>query len=118
MLLKKSPQKICRIGKRNNRIVGTSLLNRSCVFDAHLESILLGVPPQNPFSTASTQLGRRPVGQTTLPLAIPGASKSAKLKLPSAVFRAGVGHEAARFHIDSRRRGRLAACSARAAAGD
>jgi hypothetical protein len=58
MLLKKSPQKICRIGKRNNRIVGTSLLNRSCVFDAHLESILLGVPPQNPFSTASVKSGK------------------------------------------------------------
>src|SRR4030095_14651605 len=53
MLLKKSPQKICRIEIRNNRIMGANFLNRSCAFDARLESMLLGVPPQNPFSTAS-----------------------------------------------------------------
>jgi hypothetical protein len=38
---------------RNNRIMGTEFLNRSCAFDARLESMLLGDPPQNPFSTAS-----------------------------------------------------------------
>src|SRR5262245_20001109 len=44
MLLKKSPQKICRIEIRNNRITGANFLNRSCAFDARLESMLLGVP--------------------------------------------------------------------------
>jgi hypothetical protein len=39
---------------RNNRIMGANFLNQSCAFDARLESILLGDPPQNPFSTAST----------------------------------------------------------------
>jgi hypothetical protein len=38
---------------RNNRIMVADFLNRSCAFDACCESILLGVPPQNPFSTAS-----------------------------------------------------------------
>src|SRR5262245_41453275 len=32
-------------------------LNRSCALSAPLESMLLGVPPQNPFSTASVRLG-------------------------------------------------------------
>jgi len=42
---------------RNYRISGGDILNRSCAFDADLESILLGDPPQNPFSTASTKSG-------------------------------------------------------------
>jgi hypothetical protein len=32
-------------------------LNRCCSFDARLESMLLGDPTQNPFSTVSTQGG-------------------------------------------------------------
>jgi putative tryptophan/tyrosine transport system substrate-binding protein len=42
---------------RNNRIIGADFLNRPFAFDACLESILLGDPPQNLFSTASTHLG-------------------------------------------------------------
>jgi enoyl-ACP reductase-like protein len=42
MLSKKSPKEICRIRIRNNRIVGANFLNRSCAFDARLESMLLG----------------------------------------------------------------------------
>jgi hypothetical protein len=41
---------------RNYRINGTDILNRSCAFHAGLESILLGEPSQNPFSTPSTHL--------------------------------------------------------------
>src|SRR5713101_6784513 len=52
-MLKKSPREICRIRIRNNRIVGANFLNRSCAFDARLESMLLEDPPQNPFSTVS-----------------------------------------------------------------
>ena len=33
--------------------MGADSVNRSCAFDARLESILLADPPQNPFSTAS-----------------------------------------------------------------
>jgi len=44
---------------RNNRIVATGFLNRSCAFDACLESMLLSDPLQNPFSTASTLSGHR-----------------------------------------------------------
>src|SRR6266446_4081090 len=33
----------------NNRIMGASFLNRSCGFDARVESMLLGAPPQNLF---------------------------------------------------------------------
>src|SRR5262245_7558440 len=46
---------------RNNRIVSDDFLNRTCAFGGRLESILFRGPPQNPFSTASTQadLGRR-----------------------------------------------------------
>jgi hypothetical protein len=44
---------------RNNRIMGAEFLNRSCAFDARLESMLLGDPPKNPFSTALTQLGHK-----------------------------------------------------------
>jgi len=40
---------------RNNRIMGADFLNRSCAFDARLESMLLGGPPRNPFSTASVK---------------------------------------------------------------
>jgi hypothetical protein len=36
---------------RNNRIKETDFLNRSCAFDAGFESMLLGDPSQNPFST-------------------------------------------------------------------
>jgi len=43
---------------RNNRIMGADFLNRYCVFGTRLEPILLGDPPQNPFSTASAQGGR------------------------------------------------------------
>jgi hypothetical protein len=43
--------------ERNNRIVGDDLLNRSCAFGGRLESILLGDPPQNPFSTVSAISG-------------------------------------------------------------
>jgi hypothetical protein len=42
---------------RNYRISGADILNRFCAFRAGLESILLGDPSQNPFSTASTHLG-------------------------------------------------------------
>jgi hypothetical protein len=41
---------------RNNRTDEIDLLNRSCAFYPGLESILLGDPAQNPFSTASIQL--------------------------------------------------------------
>jgi hypothetical protein len=44
MLLKKSPQKICRIGKRNNRIVGTSFLKAmSHLFVEHCEAVAAGI---------------------------------------------------------------------------
>jgi hypothetical protein len=43
--------------ERNNRIVGDDFLNRSCAFGGRLESILLGDPPQNPFSTVSVKTG-------------------------------------------------------------
>jgi hypothetical protein len=42
---------------RNNRIKETDFLNRSCAFDAGFESMLLGDPSQNPFSTVSTHIG-------------------------------------------------------------
>src|SRR5262249_53521681 len=35
--------------------------SRSCAFGAHLESLLLGDPPKNPFSTASTHCGHWPI---------------------------------------------------------
>jgi hypothetical protein len=38
---------------RNYRISGADILNRSCAFHAGFESILLGDPSQNPFSTVS-----------------------------------------------------------------
>jgi hypothetical protein len=44
---------------RNNRIKETDFLNRSCAFDAGFESMLLGDPSQNPFSTVSDQSGQR-----------------------------------------------------------
>ena len=43
---------------RNNRIVGDDFLNRYCAFGGHLESMLLGDPPQNRFSTVSVTLGK------------------------------------------------------------
>jgi hypothetical protein len=43
---------------RNNRNAGDDFLNRSCAFGGRLESMLLGDPPQNPFSTASARSGR------------------------------------------------------------
>src|SRR5687767_5970073 len=49
MLSKKSPKEICRIRIRNNRILGANFLNRSCAFDAHLESMLLGSSVKTPF---------------------------------------------------------------------
>jgi len=52
---------------RNYRISGDDILNRSCAFHAGLESILLGDPSQNPFSTASVKSGQTIVGQN-LPL--------------------------------------------------
>jgi hypothetical protein len=39
---------------RNNRIIGADFLNGAFAFGACIESILLGDPPQNLFSTAST----------------------------------------------------------------
>jgi hypothetical protein len=47
---------------RNNRIIGGNFLNRTCAFDAYLESILLTDPPQNRFLTASTLSGPRWLG--------------------------------------------------------
>ena len=41
---------------RNNRIIESDFLNRSCAFEACLELILLGDPPENLFSTASVIL--------------------------------------------------------------
>jgi hypothetical protein len=55
--VEKSPKETCRIKIRNNRIKGANFLNRSCAFDARLESMLLGVPTQNPFSTVSAMNG-------------------------------------------------------------
>src|SRR5215472_16096329 len=43
---------------RNNRIRGDDFLNRSCAFGGRLESMLLGDPPQNRFSTVSVSLGK------------------------------------------------------------
>jgi hypothetical protein len=43
---------------RNYRISGADILNRSCVFHAGLESILLRDPSQNPFSTVSVKSGQ------------------------------------------------------------
>jgi hypothetical protein len=38
-------EKVCRkMPARNNRIEGTDILNRSCAFDAYLESIFLEEP--------------------------------------------------------------------------
>ena len=48
-------------GKRT--ISGHWEYGRTCAFDACLESILLGVPPQNPFSTASTQRRHQPASR-------------------------------------------------------
>src|SRR6266446_1379041 len=45
----------------NNRIMGASFLNRSCGFDARVESMLLGAPPQKPISTAAVIFPRLPV---------------------------------------------------------
>jgi hypothetical protein len=42
---------------RNNRIIGADFLNGAFAFGACIESILLGDPPQNLFSTASVILG-------------------------------------------------------------
>jgi hypothetical protein len=39
--------------QRNNRIIESDFLNRSCAFESFLELILLGDPPENLFSTAS-----------------------------------------------------------------
>jgi hypothetical protein len=43
---------------RNNRIMGDGFLIRSCAFGGRLESMLLGDPPQNPFSTVSVTPGK------------------------------------------------------------
>jgi hypothetical protein len=40
---------------RNNRNDEADFLNRSCAFDAGFESMLLGDPSQNPFSTVSVK---------------------------------------------------------------
>jgi hypothetical protein len=56
---------------RNNRIMGANFLNQSCAFDARLQSILLGDPPQNPFSTASVISDRPTVGQNPPMSALP-----------------------------------------------
>jgi hypothetical protein len=40
---------------RNNRIIGADFLNGAFAFGACIESILLGDPPQNLFSTASVK---------------------------------------------------------------
>jgi dihydrodipicolinate reductase len=42
ILLKKSPQKSCKIEMRNNRIRQVEFLNQCCAPEASLESILLG----------------------------------------------------------------------------
>src|SRR5262249_37666585 len=43
---------------RNNRIHEADFLNRSCAVDAGFESMLLGDPSQNPFSTVSVTTGK------------------------------------------------------------
>jgi hypothetical protein len=55
---------------RNYRISGDDILNRSCAIHAGLESILLGDPSQNPFSTASTQSGHRAYGRIVNVMAV------------------------------------------------
>src|SRR5450759_5182134 len=55
---------------RNYRISGDDILNRSCAFHAGLESILLGDPSQNPFSTASTHSGHRAYGRIVNVMAV------------------------------------------------
>ncbi len=44
---------------RNNRIIRVDFLNRTCALGARFESMLLGDPPKNPFSTVSVKL-RKP----------------------------------------------------------
>src|SRR5215467_10822175 len=51
ILLKKYPQKNCRIGNRNERIQTSRLLNQNCAVALELESMLLSIPLQIPFST-------------------------------------------------------------------
>jgi hypothetical protein len=58
MLSKKSPQKICGIGNWNERIRAHGFLNHHCASTLALESMLLGAPLQNTFSTASVKLGK------------------------------------------------------------
>jgi hypothetical protein len=43
---------------RNKRIASADFLNQYCVFGARLESMLLGDPLQNPFSTVSATSSR------------------------------------------------------------
>src|SRR5215472_15360763 len=57
MLSKKSPQKICGIRNWNERIRAHAFLNHHCASTLALESMLLGAPLKNTFSTASTRSG-------------------------------------------------------------
>jgi len=63
MLLKKYPQKNCRIGNRNERIQTSRLLNQNCAVALELESMLLSIPLQIPFSTASVKMRRTHIEQ-------------------------------------------------------
>src|SRR5215467_11953234 len=77
ILLKKYPQKNCRIGNRNERIQTSRLLNQNCAVALELESMLLSIPLQIPFSTVSVEsrCGAVAVGRTYLfpPLSSGGA---------------------------------------------
>src|SRR5215467_11226304 len=55
----------CRPSARNNRIIIADFLNRSCAFDARLESILRAAPAQI-LSTASARIGRTSLLQNLL----------------------------------------------------
>src|SRR5215813_9645664 len=59
MLSKKSPQRNCGIEIWKERIQENGFLNQDCVLASDLESIFLGAPSENPFSTASARLGPR-----------------------------------------------------------
>src|SRR5215467_6852527 len=63
ILLKKYPQKNCRIGNRNERIQTSRLLNQNCAVALELESMLLSIPLQIPFSTASVKMRRTHIEQ-------------------------------------------------------
>ena len=71
---------------RNNRIMEADFLNRCCSFNARLESILLGDPPQNPFSTVSTQSGQVALSSIVIGTVCPLSRSSKRMWRASCSF--------------------------------